>query len=124
MSTHKDEMLPVEVIEVGAMRYRVVRDALALKRRGDMTSEVIEAYCDSTEGVICLPEMGAVLHEKELSMDFLRRLMVHELTHAIFRNYGQNTAPSEVEETVCVVMESALIPILRRNPELFKWLSA
>ena len=116
--------IPVDTIIVGTTRYQIVRDNEALQRRGSMTNEVIDGYCDTEEGFIVLPGKSlSPLYSGEFSADYMRKLVTHELIHAIFRNYGYNVGHSDVEETICTVMESALVPLLRQNKELIKWLS-
>lgn len=112
-----------KVIEVGTGRYTVIHSDAALaefnKERMDSGLEVGLAALDTWRNVIILPERR---HANPVSEDYIRECMVHELGHAMFRNYGVNIEETQIEEDVCLMLEHALIPLLRHNPALVKWL--
>lgn len=90
---------------------------------GPYTLDIITDHLDECDGKYEAAKTQITITNKDISSDYNKYLLMHELIHALFDVYGllhgvTDLAPGDVEEYLAQSMSTAIIALIKDNPDL------
>lgn len=77
---------------------------------------------DAEDGEFCAASQ-AIKVQEGAGVAYQRVVLLHELIHACYEHAGSPPGPLGEEQVACMISRR-LLPILRDNPEVVRWLTS
>ena len=65
----------------------------------------------------CLYSENKIQLSKDLSIEYMKKTLVHECLHAIFEMYGINQNENKID-----LLSTCIVEFIKLNPEIIEWI--